>query len=138
MSLVRYPRIGARYGEPEAGEVLGTIQGKQPGSKQEWFVAQGLWHYGWSFDYQVPIRGGRLPGGQVLDFLIYTEPRPTPLQPFSTYFHRGMMGNEDRFKLDVVRQIYGVEPVVWWSDLIDTQAKALAMVLKTFGKGPGL
>lgn len=138
MTFPAYPTVGSTYGAPGVIEELGLIYGRKPQSKQEWYTAVALWRYGWGFDYQVPIRGGRLPGGQVLDFLVQTLPRPTPLQPFSVYFHKGMLGEGDRFKLDTLRQIFGVDPIVWWSDQIDTQAKALAMCYKDFGRGPGL
>ncbi len=128
---------GPRPGPTSAPAILppqvGLIQGRKPASVQEWYVAVALWEVGWQFHYQVPIRGGGRPGGQFLDFLVMTVPRPTPLQPFSTYYHRGHLGVWDRWKLSIVKATYGVEPVVWWSDQIDTQAKAVTMVKKTFG-----
>ncbi len=131
------PVVGLRLVEGGGSADIGLIQGRRPASKQEWFTAVGLWTAGWDFWYQVPIRGGYVPGGQVLDFLVDTPPRPTPLQPFSTYYHRGHLGVNDRWKLAIVRQTFGVEPVIFWSNEVDTREKGIAMVRRTFGFGPG-
>jgi len=69
-------------------EVIGTINGMPVGSSWEWHTAQGLWMLKWRFDYQVPINGGReVRGGQVLDFVVYTNPNPSIIYVNGEYWH---------------------------------------------------
>ncbi len=113
---------------------VGLIYGRKPASKQEWFTAVGLWQIGWPFRYQIPIRGGRLPGGQILDFLVATQPRGTPLQVFSNYYHSAEITSEDTFKLQVIAEEFGAFPVVFWSIDLQTPEMAIDLVLRTFGR----
>lgn len=83
----RMPRVEAQMLEqPE--EPMGLINGQQPGSSYEWNIARALWSYGWTFEYQVALRGGReFRGGQVLDFLVPTKPASTALSVDGGYWH---------------------------------------------------
>ena len=68
---------------------LGIINGIMADSSYEWNFARALWTLGWTFDYQVPLFGGRMVrGGVVLDFLIPTRPAQTVLNPIGEYWHQ--------------------------------------------------
>ena len=106
-------------------EQPGLIQGQPAGSLNEWHVAQALATLGVSFDYQVPLRGGtaRL-GGQVLDFLVYTLGRPTPLDVRGRYWHTGI--HDDHYDLERALKGKNYGPLlVCWEENCDTQETAL-------------
>jgi len=125
------PIIGKPPAQPK--EQMGLIQGKTPQSYEEWRVGAALMRYKVEFYYQVPIRGGRLlRGGQVLDFLLLI-PNPLPVQVFGNYWHRAQLKNEDRFKLELLQQIYGVEPEIIWGAEVQTQEDANARVREIIG-----
>ena len=69
-------------------DVPGLINGIQAGSSYEWNIARGGWALGWTFQYQVPMFGGRMVrGGLVLDFIFPTRPARTVIQPEGAYWH---------------------------------------------------
>jgi hypothetical protein len=96
-------------------EVLTLIQGKMPGSYEEWRVAQALEFYGIEYSFQVPLRGGRqIRGGMVLDFLVERPPESIPMPVHGRYWHHSI--EEERMYIEALRSIYGVEPVILWDD----------------------
>lgn len=109
-----------KEGEPE----IYPVQGIVPDSREEWRVAVVLNRAGVEFDYQYSVGGGKtFRGGQVIDFLVYTVPLPTPLYVQGQYWHRGAVGLEDKFKQsEVMRLMNGqVNPpvLVWDYELTD-------------------
>lgn len=117
------PIIGKPYKKPD--EEMGLIEGRTPRSREEWRVAVALWRYKVEFRYQVPIMGGSMVrGGQLLDFLLLVDPSPIPLQIFGNYWHRAQIKNEDRFKISMLRQQFGIDPVVIWGSELQTQDEA--------------
>lgn len=65
-----------------------TVQGILPDSKEEWWVALALYKLKLDFIYQRSVMGGRsLRGGQVVDFWVYTVPKPTILLVQGDYWH---------------------------------------------------
>jgi hypothetical protein len=69
-----------------------SINGKQVGSRNEWFIYQALRYRGiptWSIEYQVYYGGGRMLGGQVLDFVIYLGGSPIVIRVMGKYWHPG-------------------------------------------------
>lgn len=75
--------------EVKQEEPMGLINGRSPGSKNEWYIAQALWKLGWTFSYQVPIHGGSaMAGGQILDFIVNTIPMRTVLEVDGGYWHQ--------------------------------------------------
>lgn len=109
------------YKEPAAPEP-GLIQGKQPGSKEEWWVALALWKLDLDFSFQLPIMGGRdRKGGFVVDFVVY-NPTATPVEVFGEYWHRESLGAGDNLRLALYRQYFGKETVIiWGSEAIDEE-----------------
>lgn len=84
------------------------IQGQKVKSVQEARVAVALEQLGHDFRYQVRFMGGRrLPGGQVLDFVVETKPFPTIIYVQSRYWHRGEQRTRDRLNVAHVRQRFG-------------------------------
>lgn len=127
----RNPIIEAPPKKPK--EIMGLIQGKTPRSIEEWRVYVALMRYEIEFRYQVPIMGGGLVrGGQILDYLIY-NPFPEPWQIYGEYWHRAQMNNQDRFKLAILLQIFGVEPTIFWGSELQTQEDTFIRVREELG-----
>jgi len=105
-----------------------TIEGRKVGSQDELRVANALYKYKLRFKYQVPIDGGRgRRGGQVLDFLVY-NPFPVPCPVNGEYWHKGQLDAEERLLLARLAQIFGREPVVFWTADTKTQEAADSLV----------
>ena len=87
---------------PYLNEVdVGLIQGIQPGSDAEWYVALALWNYRLEFDYQKPVfRGSSLLGGTIVDFWVKSAPFATALFVDGEHWHRGKQR-----ELDVITRI---------------------------------
>jgi hypothetical protein len=117
----------------EQKEALGLIQGKEPGSLEEWRVAKALMSMGIEFQYQYAVNGGNaVRGGQIVDFMIY-NPFPVALQVFGNYWHSAQATSEDNLKLNMLAQLIGSEPLVLWGIDLATQAatnEAVRRVLK--------
>lgn len=75
------------------------IRGVTAGSKEEMWISKALDRIqkqeGWTWEYQVPIYGGRsVAGGLVIDFIVHTPGRDTWISPMGKYWHTGI--HEDR------------------------------------------
>jgi hypothetical protein len=107
--------------EPE--EQLTLIQGKVPGSKEEWRVAMALYQMGVEFTYQKPLFGGYWPGGMVIDFWVYKSVRPTPLLVHGDAWHNAQNSATDDWKKSKMKQQYRgfiLEPVIIWGSEVPT------------------
>lgn len=96
-------------------ETITLIQGRMPGSVEEWRMAMGLYKAGYIFEYQKPVLGGYLPGGQIIDFWITSTYLPTPLYVNGKHWHSN--GNIEEYKVAKLKKIlrgYIREPVVVW------------------------
>lgn len=103
------------------------IKGQPAGSKEEYFVAQGLNKLGLKYSYQVPVMGGRnVRGGQVLDFLVYTPGKYTIVDVRGTYWHTG--AREDSLDILRVTRNYGWELLVAWDTDVPDEATALSFL----------
>jgi hypothetical protein len=83
---------------PDEEQGVGTIQGIQAGSTEEWRVAQALGKFDIRFIYQYEIYDASVRGGIVLDFLVLTVPISTPLEVYGEYWHRGDLSSKDRMR----------------------------------------
>lgn len=104
-------------------EEIGTIQGKTPGSKEEWRYGRALELEKIRFFYQFVIRGRPgLRGAITLDFLIFV-PMATPVQVYGEYWHSGRRTVTDRLQENYIRQYIG-KPVdiVYAKELPSIQA----------------
>lgn len=83
------------------------VKGQPAGSKDEYWAGQALEKIekdtGWTWEYQVPVQGGRRRrGGNVVDFLIHTPGMWTMIDPKGRYWHTGR--HEDQLEMrDVAR-----------------------------------
>lgn len=106
-------------------EKIGYIQGKYPGSVEEWRVAKAHWKWGIRFDYQVPIKGGKIfRGGQVVDFVSVLPPIRQPVQVFGEHWHISELDPEERFLLEEIAEIYNIYPIVLWGLELQNQNQA--------------
>lgn len=109
------------------------IQGHVPDSKNEINVAVALdrLDLDYIFQYQVGLPGVR--GSQVIDFLVYTVPSPTPLFVHGRYWHEGRMGAEDALKMaELTSHSRGkwADPVILWGEDTETVEDAVAALRK--------
>jgi hypothetical protein len=84
---------------------IGLVQGRKPGSVQEWRVALALYRLRIGFEYQKSI-SGQLLGGQIVDFWIDTKPYPTPCYVQGSYWHRRAKQLEDTYKQAYLQAIF--------------------------------
>lgn len=112
---------------------IGLIQGKKPGSVQEWRVGYCLQYLlKVPFEFQKAVAGGRrLRGGQVVDFWVFTKPLPTPIYVQGDYWHKGIKAVEDDIKIQSLLRIYAGQinmPVLLWEHQLETLDETLAVL----------
>lgn len=103
---------------------MGFIQGLTPDSKQEWWIAQALDMLKLPYTYQYPVNGGRARGGYMIDFVVYTEPLATMVEPVGNHWHTGELGADDKKRQadieDLMRDICRTPILLLWiPDLLD-------------------
>lgn len=89
VARVEVRRPASYYYDHPDKEVMTLVQGKMPGSIEEWRFAMGLQIVGMKFYFQYSVGGGGygLAGGQILDFLLKTAPLRTPVYIQGAYWH---------------------------------------------------
>lgn len=106
------------------------IRGQKAGSKDEYWVSLALEKIeeqtGWGWEYQVPVYGGRMRGGNVVDFLVHTPGRKTILDPMGRYWHTGR--NEDRAQMERVARRKNWNLVAWFTDETPTRDSVLQLL----------
>jgi hypothetical protein len=110
---------------------VGLVQGKQPDSKEEWWISQALDHYKIPYIFQYEIFGGHVRGGLILDFLVLTQPLSTPLEYDGGHWHEGQLGSEDRMRQIIIDRHFGgsVNPLkVFYEKDIPSRDDAFSMV----------
>jgi hypothetical protein len=110
-----------------------VIHGIQVGSKNEWYLYEALLQSGIpdsSIGYQVPWHGGRVIGGQVLDFVLDIGGTQTVLRMMGHYWHPTAYGTP----LDVYTksQFEGEGYVVY--DIPDYQATNISDAASTLAR----
>jgi len=90
-------------GEPET---LPTIQGQEPGSREEWRFAVALQTLGLRFIYLFEVMSYPLRGSQKIDFWVFTTINPTPVYIQGVYWHGGSKTQESAFKIAELKRIY--------------------------------
>jgi hypothetical protein len=100
------------YAPPRPAKVeeeIGLIQGMTPDSKEEWWVSQWLDRKHLQYAYQYRVFGGGPEYFYNLDFLVYTRPLATMLEPLGNHWHTDQLGQDDRKRQleieDVMRDI---------------------------------
>lgn len=104
------------------------IRGQTAGSKDEYWVSLALEKIekdtGWTWEYQVPVYGGRnRRGGNVIDFLVHTPGMWTMLDPMGRVWHTG--SREDRYQMLNVAQKKKWKLIAWFTD--QTPSKELVL-----------
>lgn len=124
--IVLKPRGQVDYDKPDE-DIIQPIQGIMPDSKEEYWVAVGLYRLHLDFEYQYSIAGGSiLRGGQIIDFFVNTVPLPTPVLVQGEYWHGGTKNAESEFKVSFIKKYFGGEaqdPVeIWDYEIPDMQS----------------
>jgi hypothetical protein len=76
---------------------MGLIQGKTPDSKEEWWVSQWLDRKRYRYEYQYVVFAGA-DHFYKLDFLVYTVPLYTMVEPLGNHWHTDRLGQDDRLR----------------------------------------
>lgn len=114
-------RVLGPVSEPKIDEPMGLIQGKQPGSREEWRVYLSLLKYKVEFEFQVPIFGGSaVIGGFIIDYVVY-DPFPNALEVNSEYWHSAEMRPSEALKLAALTAMFNRAPYVVWGKDLQTQ-----------------
>jgi hypothetical protein len=99
------------------------VKGIEVDSLQEANVAMALdrLELDYAYQYDFGIRG--VAGSQIIDFLVYTLPRPTPLFVHGEYWHTGSFAIEETIKMEQIKSIMRgtwADPKVIWGDQCET------------------
>jgi hypothetical protein len=94
-----------------------TVHGIKVDSINEKYVALALEKLGLEFAYQYYSGGAGLRGSQIIDFLVYTDPKPTPLYVHGDYWHGGQYAQETELKESLInskmRGTWNMAVVIW-------------------------
>lgn len=112
------------------------IRGMKAGSKEEYWCSLALdkiqERTGWTWEYQVPVYGGRTrAGGNVVDFLIDTPGMKTILDPMGRYWHAG--ANEDRWEMERVARRKNWKLIAWYTDQTPTRESVYELLRREMG-----
>jgi hypothetical protein len=117
------------------------IQGYKA-SDLEWRVYLMLKRLGWTdknIVFQSDVMGGRMPGGQVLDFVVYSPQIPVVIVVNGDYWHARDQKQKDyeKYREALVRKAWGSRMkylALYSGDLVD-DATAYRNLLREVGKG---
>jgi len=107
------------------------IQGHSVGSVNEANVAIALDRLGFEYEYQKLFGMSGIRGSQVIDFLVYTLPKPTPLFVHGRYWHSGSRAAEDELKMaEMMSRMrnHWSDPVIIWEEECETVEDAVNAV----------
>jgi hypothetical protein len=112
--------------EQKENEQIGLIQGQVPDSKEEWYISKALDRMGMGYQYQYPVNGGRERGGYMVDFVVFTVPLWTMIEPEGNHWHTGELGSDDKKRdADVEALMSDVcrTPILklWIPDMLDEE-----------------
>lgn len=77
--------------------------------------------FGYEYQYDFGIQG--VAGSQVIDFLVETLPRPTPLFVHGEYWHTGSYAINETMKMEQIKSTMRgtwADPVVIWGEQCET------------------
>jgi len=112
-----------------AEEEIGLIQGQEPDSKNEYYIAQALEKFKLEYMYQFVVRGGGGRRGTItLDFLVF-NPFGIPVQVYGEYWHSGERSAEDRLQEVYIQQYFGREVVAIMGTESDSRESAEAAII---------
>ncbi len=124
-----------RYAVMPSSAGTHEVQG-QRASKNEYNVAVALEKVTLDFIFQYEVYYGRRMGrGFIIDFLIFTQPLPTPLWVNGEYWHRGEQREIDFYQETLFNAISRgtfMPAVTLWGMETDTPELALQAVRRVF------
>lgn len=94
-----------RYSD-STDEVIGLIQGIEPDSRYEWYVAKALERIEMPYIFQYEIFDAGVRGGILIDFLVLTDPLATPMEVDGEHWHSGERGSEDIMRHVIIEQYF--------------------------------
>lgn len=105
-------------------EVIGTIQGQIPDSKEEFYCASWLSSHKFNFTYQYPVFRQGVKHGYKIDFVVWTLPLATMLELYGNFWHTQELGRDDRKRqIDIEEEMQSVAKVpmsiLWAGDMIN-------------------
>lgn len=118
-------------------EVIGTIQGKSPGSKEEWRVSVALDEMGAKYDYQYIVGANRPAGARgifKLDFLIYGNPKKFGLEIQSERWHSAQFNPNEDFRIVYIESKMKIEIYYLWEYDLKDQRTATESVRDLVGR----
>lgn len=110
-----------------------VVHGTIVDSTNEYNVAMALAQLGLDFEFQYYFGLARVKGSQIIDFLVKTVPKPTPLNVHGTYWHTGRYAAEEQVKMAAVNhRMRGIwaEMVIVWENETETIEDAIEAVRK--------
>lgn len=117
-------------------EVVGTIQGKTPGSREEWRVAVALNEMGIDYEYQFIIGANRPSGAKgifKLDFLLKVHPLPVGLEIQSKRWHSAQFSPDERFRIAYIESKLKSKILYLWEFQLKDQEQATQSVQELLG-----
>lgn len=113
------------------------VHGKETDSINEFNVAMALDHYGVDYEFQYFFGLSSIKGSQILDFLVKTAPKPTPLNVQGTYWHEGPYAKEEVLKENAVNiRMRGL-----WADIVlilEPECETIDDAIKVVGEKLGV
>ena len=100
-----------------------TVKGVVVDSVNEANVAKALDRLNIDYAYQYYFGELGTRGSQIIDFLLYTVPKPTPLFVHGEYWHTGSFAIEETIKMEQIKSIMRgtwADPKVIWGDQCET------------------
>ena len=94
-----------------------TVRGVVVDSVNEYNVAMALDKLNLDYAYQYYLGGAGLRGSNIIDFLVYTVPKPQPLFVHGSYWHGGQYAQETELKETLInskmRGTWNMAVVIW-------------------------
>ena len=88
--------------------------------------------YGYRYEYQVPIYGGRgIAGGLVIDFVVFRPGRNAWVSPMGKYWHTGK--NEDRMQEINAALKKGAELIAFFTDELEDREHTYPYIKRKLG-----
>jgi hypothetical protein len=130
-SAKRSPRAPQR--KDPSDEPPYFVKGQKAGSKDEYWMGLALDQIeeqtGWTWEYQVPVQGGRRRrGGNVVDALVHTPGMWTMIDPKGRYWHTGH--HEDQQEMRDVARLKKWRLIEYFTDEHPTKEAVLSHLRK--------
>ena len=113
-----------------------TVKGVVVDSVNEANVAKALDRLNIDYAYQYYFGELGIRGSQIIDFLLYTVPKPTPLFVHGEYWHTGVFSAEEAFKeADIEAKMRGTwaDVVIIWEHECETEDQAFNSLREKLG-----